>query len=101
MQQASAYDLTDHARYMVRTFRQRYPGIRAQMMGAGMQLSIDRDDVVNSTVNTPTPKFKLFFIIILMAPTGTIGCIIRATQRANTRLLQQQHLMCDPGCCAR
>jgi len=40
-----------HAAYMISSFRQRHPGVRVRsMLGGGVTLSIDRNDVVNSTV---------------------------------------------------
>ena len=40
-----------HAAYMISSFRQRHPGVRVRsMFGGGVTLSVERNDVVSSTV---------------------------------------------------
>jgi hypothetical protein len=47
---SAPYDISQHARYMISSFRARHPDMRVRRMGGATSLSIDRNDVVNSTV---------------------------------------------------
>jgi hypothetical protein len=44
------YDISQHARFMISSFRARHPDIRVRRMAGATSLSIDRNDVINSTV---------------------------------------------------
>jgi hypothetical protein len=55
VQEHAPYDIEQHAAYMLSSFRRRHPGLRIQSHAGGARLSIDRCDVVNSTVTCCSP----------------------------------------------